>query len=394
MHAVRGERRRREREQAAAAMQLSATKSETDRVIEQLEPAMDELDPADRDALVLRYLENRHLREVGAELGISEDAARMRANRALERLRGVLGRRGVSVTAVLLGTALVSGTSSAVPAGLAGAITTTALAATIVTTATITTMNWINLKAAAAVISAAVLAGTGTYLAKQNELNRLRVENQNLISQQSVLAAEHDSTLNAARSNNEELERLRRQTGELLRLRNEVGQLRREREEARQPVSGEITAMKSPSSPSAGTAANSITRDHLINAGYATPEAALQTITWASMSGTLEPEQVKEALAPQLLQDREAYAVFEENRKQSVAVFKSVDMLAKKTVDDSKVEFKVALNVDLGANGPNVAPSVMVLPITRIGNQWKLAGNPKDYTDTWDQDGQVQTFAR
>src|SRR5262249_7736711 len=155
------ERRRREREEAAVAMQAHESHSDADRVIEQLEPAMAELDADDRDALVLRYLEDRNLREVGAEFGISEDAARMRANRALEKLRVVLGRRGVSVTSVLLGTALVSSTGSAVPAGLAGAITTTALAGTILTTATITTMNWINAKAVTAIVGAAVVAGTG-----------------------------------------------------------------------------------------------------------------------------------------------------------------------------------------------------------------------------------------
>src|SRR5262245_23420109 len=98
MHAVRGERRRREREEAAVAMQAHESHSDTDRVIEQLEPAMAELDADDRDTLVLRYLEDRNLREVGAELGVSEDAARMRANRALEKLRVVLDRRGVAVT--------------------------------------------------------------------------------------------------------------------------------------------------------------------------------------------------------------------------------------------------------------------------------------------------------
>src|ERR1041385_5269977 len=104
MHAVRGERRRREREEAAAAMQSRESESDTNRVLEQLEPAMAELDADDCDTLVLRYLEDRDLREVGAEFGISEDAARMRANRALERLRAVLGRKGVGVTSVLLGT--------------------------------------------------------------------------------------------------------------------------------------------------------------------------------------------------------------------------------------------------------------------------------------------------
>src|SRR3954469_19196279 len=90
MHAIRTEQRRREREQTAFAMQSLDSGSETLEIAEHLEPAMSELEPEDRDALVLRYLADRGLREVGSELGVSEEAARKRVSRALERLRAVL----------------------------------------------------------------------------------------------------------------------------------------------------------------------------------------------------------------------------------------------------------------------------------------------------------------
>ena len=41
----------------------------------------------DRRAIVLRFYEGRNLREVGLALGASEDAAKKRVNRALEKLR-------------------------------------------------------------------------------------------------------------------------------------------------------------------------------------------------------------------------------------------------------------------------------------------------------------------
>src|SRR5436190_1108082 len=94
MHAVRTEQRRREREQAAVAMQTLDLASNDPRIAEYLEPAMAELESDDRDALVLRFLANRGMREVGSELGISEDAARMRVNRALEKLRAGFERQG------------------------------------------------------------------------------------------------------------------------------------------------------------------------------------------------------------------------------------------------------------------------------------------------------------
>ena len=124
---VRGEQRRREREQTAIAMQTLELAPNDPRVAENLEPLMAELDNADRDALVLRYLEDRTLREVGTELGISEDAARMRVNRALERLRAGFSRAGVTVSAVILAAAMTS-SASAVPPGLATAIVTSTLA--------------------------------------------------------------------------------------------------------------------------------------------------------------------------------------------------------------------------------------------------------------------------
>lgn len=393
MHAVRGERRRREREEAAVAMQSHETNADTDRVIEQLEPAMAELDADDRDTLVLRYLEDRNLREVGAEFGISEDAARMRANRALEKLRVVLGRRGVSVTSVLLGTALMSGTSSAVPTGLVSAITTTALAGTILTAATITTMNWINAKAVTAIIGAAVVAGTSTYLVKQSEANRLRDENQKLLAQQATLAADNEAALNAAKAKADELAKLKKDASDVVRLRGQVAQLTRQQDAQRKQAAQQLAKQKtaSPSAP-AKKSANSFAKGEVAYVGYATPEAALQTITWTTMTGNLTPEQIKEGLSPELINNKEAYAVFEKNRQQSLAVFKSVDMLAKKTLNEEQVEFKVALNVEAGPNAQAQPPAVMVLPMVKIGNFWKLASNPKQYKETWEQGAQVQTF--
>lgn len=395
MHAVRGERRRREREEAAVAMQSHETHSDPDRMLEQLEPAMAELDADDRDTLVLRYLEDRNLREVGAEFGISEDAARMRANRALERLRAVLGRKGVSVTSVLLGTALVSSTSSAVPAGLAGAITTAALGGTILTTAAITTMNWINAKAVTAIIGAAIVAGTGTYLVQQKQISSLRDENQRLLAQQATLTADAEAAKNAAQAKANELERAKKEAGDVVRLRGQVAALTRQRDEERKLAAQQLANQKvaSPSAP-AKKPANSFVKGEVAYVGYATPEAALQTITWATMAGNLTPEQIAEGLSPELLNDKKGYEIFERNRKESLAVFKSVDMLAKKTLSDDQVEFKVTLNVDLGPNAPAQPPAVMVLPLTRIGNQWKLASNPKQYKEGWDTEGQVQTFGQ
>ena len=67
-----------------------------------LDGAMEQLGRKDHDALVLRFFENKNFAEVGAALGASEDAAKMRVNRALEKLRKFFTKRGVSSTAAIL----------------------------------------------------------------------------------------------------------------------------------------------------------------------------------------------------------------------------------------------------------------------------------------------------
>lgn len=164
MHAVRTEQRRREREQIAVAMQAHDSPAELPEIVEHLEPAMAELNDEDRDALVLRYFGNRSLRDVGAELGISEDAARKRVVRALERLRVVLEHRYVSITTVLLATKLTA-SIVAVPAGLAVKISAAAFPAAVAATLTKATVMTLKTKAMIGGIAAAVaIAGTSTFL--------------------------------------------------------------------------------------------------------------------------------------------------------------------------------------------------------------------------------------
>lgn len=102
-----------------------------------LDGALEKLAPADRDALVLRYYERRSLREVGAELGLSDDAAQKRVTRALQRLRACLQQHGIASTAGALGAVLTtSAGASTAPAGMASALTLSALAPAAAPTAT------------------------------------------------------------------------------------------------------------------------------------------------------------------------------------------------------------------------------------------------------------------
>jgi hypothetical protein len=133
---------------------------------------MAELEEDERDALVLRFLEDRSLREVAGQLGIREDAARMRVTRALEHLRVVFAHRGIAVTSVVLATAMGAATTEAVPAGLAATIAALALA--VKSAATITAAaaahpvvlpaSSLVAKATAAMLGVVMLASTTAYL--------------------------------------------------------------------------------------------------------------------------------------------------------------------------------------------------------------------------------------
>lgn len=129
--AVRSERRRRHHEQEAAmnahhdapAEQLDWT---------QLQPLLDEavgsLRVEDREAVLLRYFQGKSHREVGAELGLSETLARKRVERALEKLRTLLSRRGVTASSALLATTITAHAVQAAPVGYAAGFGSASLA--------------------------------------------------------------------------------------------------------------------------------------------------------------------------------------------------------------------------------------------------------------------------
>jgi RNA polymerase sigma factor (sigma-70 family) len=124
------EQRRRTREAVALGVQAAdAAAPEWEQLRPVLDSAIDELPEPDRAAVVLRYLERESFARIGATLRVSEDAARMRTERALEKLRSGLARRGVTSTAAALGLLVTNQAIVASPAGLAVALAQGALVA-------------------------------------------------------------------------------------------------------------------------------------------------------------------------------------------------------------------------------------------------------------------------
>jgi RNA polymerase sigma factor (sigma-70 family) len=175
--ALKRERRRQHREQEAYMQ--SELDAKTDSSWQQMSPLLDEamlrLGQTDRDALVLRFFEGRSLNEVGSALGASEDAAKKRVNRALEKLRNFFAKRGVDSTTAAIAENISAHSIQAAPVAMAKSVTAVAVAKG--ATAPISTltlikgalkiMAWTKAKTAAVTAAVVILAaGTTTVVIK------------------------------------------------------------------------------------------------------------------------------------------------------------------------------------------------------------------------------------
>jgi RNA polymerase sigma factor (sigma-70 family) len=125
--ALRSELRQKIREQTASTMNAATILPEENdaawaQLAPHLEPAVAALPESDRAAVLLRYYEKKPLHEVGERLGISEDAAKKRVSRAVDKLRALLAQRGVALGGVVLAAVLAERTVEAAPAALAAGV--------------------------------------------------------------------------------------------------------------------------------------------------------------------------------------------------------------------------------------------------------------------------------
>ena len=166
-NAIKAEYRRQQREQMAVPMDNSS-----DATWLQLAPLLDEavaqLNDMDRNAVVLRFYERKPLNEVGIALGIDPDAAQKRVSRAVDKLRKFFVKRGVALSVVAIGSALLANAVQAAPAGLAVSVTAAAAKGAAVSSSTLTLikgalkiMAWTKAKTAI-VVGAGVLLAAGT----------------------------------------------------------------------------------------------------------------------------------------------------------------------------------------------------------------------------------------
>lgn len=188
--ALRGEMRREKLARDFTAMSDVTPDSAAAVPWEQLRPvldaALDELSARDRELVLLRYFSGLTFADAGARFGLREDAARRRTERALDKVRVALARRGMTSTTAALGVALAGQPLVAAPAGLAASASAAGLAAAptgaVASTVAFFLMNKVAASALSALVAVGLTTGAWTSVARDRgpEIESLRAENAKL----------------------------------------------------------------------------------------------------------------------------------------------------------------------------------------------------------------------
>ena len=236
---VRRENRRQAREKTGEYLKaMNSTGQNWSEVEPLLEEAMDTLESDDRAAVLLRYFENKTLREVGTALGTSENAAQKRVSRAIERLHSFFTSKGIAGSAGGLAVAISSNSVKAAPLNLAAAIAGKALEAGALVTAgttaaAIKTLSMTTTQKALLTTALLTAIGTAVYQGERNSQLREKVRQMEVETSTASLAetlgqvtGERDTAMKRVAALEQENQRFERNSSELLRLRDEVTRLR------------------------------------------------------------------------------------------------------------------------------------------------------------------------
>ncbi len=226
---IRAEQRRRRRERESDSMHANENNGAS--AWTHLGPVLDEaladLNSADRNAILLRYFDGRDYAAIGERLHLSENAARMRVDRALDKLRVRLASQGFTSTTAALGTALATYAVAGAPTSLGATVTAAALGSGGAATSSLLSFMSLPKVPALAAASVAVIGGAG-YLIQADTHAALRAELANLQSTpaQTLADGQSNDTIAIDAGLAAELADLRRDDAEFTRLAAEAAALR------------------------------------------------------------------------------------------------------------------------------------------------------------------------
>jgi RNA polymerase sigma factor (sigma-70 family) len=234
----RAERRRMAREKDVMTQsEVSAESLDWEQVCPVLDAAMEDLNAADREAVLLRFFQQKDFRAVGAALGVSDDAAQKRVSRAVERLREAFARRGIATSAVSL-SAVISGNGLAgAPAGFAATLASSVLSLTPVGPAAVSvTKVFAMTTLQKSFVGAAFAVAVGTGIFETRRASNFEAEVAVLkqrptparVEQNNWLREELEAALGKAAALQNENSQLRKSAAEVPALRGEVARMRRD----------------------------------------------------------------------------------------------------------------------------------------------------------------------
>lgn len=229
---VRRESRRQARERLAVEMAAMNTAPNWTHIEPLLDDAMESLDETDRAAILLRFFENKSLREVGQTLGTSDDAAQKRVSRAVERLREFFSKRGVAIGASGLVVLISTNAVQSAPVALASAISAATVLAGTTTSTVIATKAIAMTLVQKTLVTATVTVLVGATVYETHRATQLREQVQTLRQQQAAqvqqMQQQRDESPNQVTALTEEVAKSYNHDLELLKLRGEVGALRQQ----------------------------------------------------------------------------------------------------------------------------------------------------------------------
>ena len=170
--AANARRREHYRQQMEQRAMENVYPTESESVWNEIAPLLDEalaaLGERDRDVLALRFFSQKSYKEIGAALASSEESARKRVSRAMDKLRAILAKRGKALPAAAVGSAISAHAVTEAPTELASTVAGVAMAKSalvsgsipLLARATLQSLKWLQWKAAAIRIAAVSMAGT------------------------------------------------------------------------------------------------------------------------------------------------------------------------------------------------------------------------------------------
>ena len=231
------------------------------------------------------------------------------------------------------------------------------------------------------IICALLLAGAvaGTWV-QRSALSKMRADNQLLREQsrETQRLAGENANLDRLREEIREVEQLRNETRELHKLRNEVRQLR-ERKSDLAKLRAQNQQLRARTNRDGGPTSRAadarplVTKELLADAGWSSPEAALETFFWAFRERNAQKIRACFSDEPDVTLREQTDEQVLAGDAPLMATFKGFQIVARKVVsaDEIKLGFRV---IQSTAQGESVSRDSldMALPFKRVGNEWKI----------------------